>query len=113
MPTGPPGGRFVMNDPKADAPLGEGENLDVDTPRRLVQSMRTLWGADIKAEGISWIIWEIESVGDPCRLTVTHDQLHKGSNGQLYGGRPMILAALKTWMETGEKLSTPGSLMYS
>jgi len=25
----------------------------------------------------------------------------------------MILSGLKTWLETGEKLTTPGSLMYS
>jgi len=30
-----------------------------------------------------------------------------------YGGRPMILSGLKTWLETGELLTTPGSLMYA
>jgi hypothetical protein len=25
----------------------------------------------------------------------------------------MILSGLKTWLETGEKLTTPGSLMYT
>jgi len=25
----------------------------------------------------------------------------------------MILSGLKTWLETGEKLTTPGSLMYA
>lgn len=29
----------------------------------------------------------------------------------LHGNWPMI--ALKTWLETGENLSTPGSLMYT
>jgi hypothetical protein len=28
------------------------------------------------------------------------------------GGWPMILSGLKTWLETGELLTTPGSLMY-
>jgi hypothetical protein len=27
-------------------------------------------------------------------------------------GWPMILSGLKTWLETGEQLTTPGSLMY-
>jgi hypothetical protein len=46
-------------------------------------------------------------------LTVTHDQLREGANDQLYGGWPMILSGLKTWLETGELLTTPGSLMYA
>jgi hypothetical protein len=29
-----------------------------------------------------------------------------------YGGRPMILSGLKTLLETGEHLTTPGSLRY-
>jgi hypothetical protein len=31
---------------------------------------------------------------------------------ELYGGWPMILSGLKTWLETGESLTTPGSLLY-
>jgi uncharacterized protein YndB with AHSA1/START domain/DNA-binding transcriptional ArsR family regulator len=107
------GGRFVMNNVKAGAPLGEGENLEVDPPRRLVQTMRALWGEDVKAEGTSKVTWDIEPVGDSCRLTVTHSDLREGANEQLYGGWPMILSGLKTWLETGEKLTTPGSLMYT
>ncbi len=49
---------------------------------------------------------------DSCRLTVTHDQLREGANEQLYGGWPMILSGLKTWLETGQLLTTPGSLLY-
>ena len=106
-----PGSRFEMATKGGDL-LGEGENLEVDPPRRLVQSMRALWGEDVKTEGTSRITWEIEPVGDSCRLTVTHDQLREGANDQLYGGWPMILSGLKTWLETGELLTTPGSHLY-
>jgi hypothetical protein len=75
--------------------------------------MRALWGEDVKSEGTSRITWEIEPVGDSCRLVVTHDQLREGANDQLYGGWPMILSGLKTLLETGELLTTPGSLMYA
>jgi uncharacterized protein YndB with AHSA1/START domain len=95
------------------APILEGENLEVDSPRRLVQSFRALWGDDVKAEGTSRVTWEIAPVGDSCRLTVTHDQLREGGNDQIYGGWPMILSGLKTLLETGELLTTPGSLRYS
>ena len=108
-----PGGRFEVTNPGAPGMLlGEGENLEVDPPRRLVQTMVALWGDDVKSEGTSRVTWEIEPVGDSCRLVVTHDQLRDGANEQLYGGWPMILSGLKTWLETGEVLTTPGSLMY-
>lgn len=92
-------------------PISEGENLEVEPPRRLVQSFRALWGEDVIAEGTSRVTWEIEPVGDSCRLTVTHDQLREGANDQLYGGWPMILSGLKTLLETGADLTTPASLM--
>ena len=107
-----PGSRFEMGSPKAPGLLGEGENLEVDPPRRLVQSMVALWSEDVKREGASRVTWEIEPVGDSCRLTVTHDELRDGANAELYGGWPMILSGLKTWLETGERLTTPGSLQY-
>jgi uncharacterized protein YndB with AHSA1/START domain len=93
--------------------IAEGENLEVDPPRRLVQSFNALWSGDVRAEGTSRVTWEIEPVGDSCRLVVTHDQLREGANDQLFGGWPMILSGLKTLLETGESLTTPGSLMYA
>lgn len=109
-----PGGRFEMGNAKASGQLlAEGEILEVDPPRKLVQTMRALWGEDVKEEGTSRVTREIEPVGDSCHLTVTHDQLREGAIDQLYGGWPMILSGLKTWLETGEKLTTPGSLMYT
>ena len=44
--------------------LGEGENLEIDPPRKLVQTMVALWGEDVKSEGTSRVTWEIEPVGD-------------------------------------------------
>ena len=75
--------------------------------------MTALWGEDVVAEGTSRVTWEIEPVGDSCRLVVTHDQLREGANDQLYGGWPMILSGLKTLLETGEPLTTPGSLRHA
>ena len=95
-----------------DIPIAEGENLEVDPPRRLVQSFRALWGEDARAEGTSRVSWEIEQVEDSCRLTVIHDGLREGANPELYGGWPMILSGLKTLLETGGSLTTPGSLRY-
>ena len=107
-----PGSRYKAIHP-AGVEIAEGENLEVDPPRRLVQSFTALWSEDVKNEGSSRVTWEIEPVGDSCRLTVTHDELREGANEELYGGWPMILSGLKTLLETGELLTTPGSLMYA
>jgi uncharacterized protein YndB with AHSA1/START domain len=93
--------------------LGEGEVLEVDPPHRLVHTMTALWSDEVRSEGASRVTWEIEQVADSCHLTVTHDELRDGANDQLYGGWPMILSGLKTWLESGDLLTTPGSLMYS
>jgi uncharacterized protein YndB with AHSA1/START domain len=93
--------------------IASGENLEVDPPRRLVQSFNALWSEDVQNEGTSRVTWEIEPVGSSCRLRVTHDQLAETANNELYGGWPMILSGLKTLLETGEDLDTPGSLRYN
>jgi uncharacterized protein YndB with AHSA1/START domain len=107
-----PGSEYTSAHP-AGVDIAAGENVEVDPPRRLVQTMTALWSDEVKSEGASRVTWEIEPVEDSCRLTVTHDQLREGANGELYGGWPMILSGLKTLLETGEELTTPGSLRYS
>ena len=108
-----PGSRFQMGHPALSELLAEGEVLEVDPPRRLVHTMVALWGDDVKSEGSSRVTWEIEPISeDSCRLSLTHDQLREDADSQLYGGWPMILSGLKTWLESGELLTTPGSLMY-
>ena len=93
--------------------IAAGENLEVDPPRRLVQTFTALWSEDVKAMGQSRVTWEIHPVGDSCQLTVIHDRLPIDANPELYGGWPMILSGLKTLLETGETLTTPGSLLYA
>jgi uncharacterized protein YndB with AHSA1/START domain len=93
--------------------IAEGENTEVDPPNRLVQTFTAQWSDEVKAVGPSRITWEIRPVGDSCQLTVIHDELPIAASGELYGGWPMILSGLKTLLETGEHLTTPGSLRYS
>jgi uncharacterized protein YndB with AHSA1/START domain len=129
------GSRYESVHPGAGITIAEGENLEVEPPRRLVQSFTALWSDDVKNEGTSTVTWEIEPVGpamvgglpggevaggasgqfepDSCRLTVTHSDLREDANNELYGGWPMILSGLKTLLETGEDITTPGSLLYS
>ena len=104
------------SDYKASIPgvveIAAGENIEVDPPRLLVQTFNALWSDEVKEQGTTRVTWEIEPVGSSCRLTVTHDQLPANANPELYGGWPMILSGLKTLLETGGQLDTPGSLRY-
>ena len=91
-------------------PIFEGENVEVHPPHRLVQTFRALWGDDVKAEGTSRVTFEIEQVEDSCLLTVTHSEMRENANPQIYGGWMMVLSGLKTLLETGDTLTTPGSI---
>jgi uncharacterized protein YndB with AHSA1/START domain len=108
-----PGSEYHGVGGESNAPIVSGENLEVEPPHRLVQSFNALWSDDVRAEGTSRVTWEIEQVADSCRLTVIHDQLRDGAHDEIYGGWPMILSGLKTLLETGETLTTPGSLRYA
>ena len=93
----------------------DGEVVEVDPPRRLVQTWRMLMDPTAAAEGFSRLTWEIEGPGQDgvCRLTVTHEldgmpslfAMTSGDNavGEMGGGGwPWILSDLKTLLETGE-----------
>ena len=107
-----PGSRYEASVPGV-VDIAAGENLEVDPPRRLVQSFTALWSDEVREAGESRVTWEIEPVGTSCRLRVTHDGLAADASPELYGGWPMILSGLKTLVETGQKLDTPGSLRYA
>ena len=63
------GSRLEMAAPNAGFVLGEGEVLEVDPPRRLVHTMVAFFSEEAKAEGTTRVTWDIEPVGDSCRLT--------------------------------------------
>jgi uncharacterized protein YndB with AHSA1/START domain len=117
-----PGGRYRFLAPPEMQAMGmpevvvDGEVLEADPPRRLVQTWHPLWAEDIAAE-TSRVTYDIEEDdGGVTRLTVTHEvesapitaaqvglseaRMHEGG-----GGWPMILSDLKTLLETGESLA--------
>jgi uncharacterized protein YndB with AHSA1/START domain len=94
--------------------LLDGEVVETDPPRRLVQTWRVLWDAEMTAEGFTRLTWEIEP-GDAgiATLTVTH-QLEAapkvarqvaGEVPEAGGGWSWILSDLKTLLETGQSLA--------
>ena len=62
--------------------------------------------ADLAAEPRSKVTFEIEPAGDAVKLTVVHDGFEPGSKvaDSVGSGWPVVMAKLKTMLETGEPL---------
>jgi uncharacterized protein YndB with AHSA1/START domain len=93
----------------------DGEVIEADPPRRLVQTWRMLMDADLQAEGFTRLTHEIEpSEGGVTKLTVIHEledapklaALLAGENEAqgAGGGWSWVLSGLKTLLETGAEL---------
>ncbi|GAA4069657.1 SRPBCC domain-containing protein [Actinomadura miaoliensis] len=110
-----PGGTFramasdAMKQHGAPDVVLDGEVIEADPPRRLVQTWRALF----MGEGFTRLTYEIEEDGSGvCTLTVTHDvtgapQTAAQGAGQIPqagGGWNQVLSDLKTLLETGQSL---------
>ena len=85
----------------------DGEVLEVDPPKRLVQSFRHHWNEEQPGDETTRVTWEIEQQGPICLLTVVHDgwSTSEGMYQEVAGGWPFILSGLKTLLETGQPLA--------
>ncbi len=116
-----PGGAFVGYTSAEMRAFGapdvavDGEVVEADPPRRLVQTWRMLMDPDMAAEGFTRLTYEIEPAdGGITKLTVTHDltgapRLAALVSGELEstgarGGWAWVVSGLKTLLETGESL---------
>ncbi len=81
-----------------------GEILESDPPRRLVIKWRHEWREELKEEGYSQCMFEIEPADNSTKLTVTHRIDRKPSKfiEAVSGGWPKILSNLKSLLETGQ-----------
>ena len=93
--------------------LVDGEVIEADPPRRLVQTWRFLWDEQIAAEGPTRVTCEIdEGPGGASKLTVTHELENApttaaylaGEIAEAGGGWSWVLSDLKTLLETGAPL---------
>jgi len=90
----------------------DGEVIEADPPRKLVQTWRMLMDPEAAAEGFTRLTYEIEDApGGGVRLTVAHDltgapKLALMVSGEMLdsagGGWDWVLSSLKTLLETGE-----------
>lgn len=94
----------------------DGEVIEADPPRKLVQTWRMLMDAELEAEGFTRLTYEIEPAeGGVTTLTVTHDlegapRHYAMVDGQMEeqgagGGWKWVLSDLKTLLETGKPLA--------
>ncbi len=100
-----PGARYEMSSPDGSQIWVEGEVLEVDPPRRLVQTFKAHWSEEMDRQDPSRVTWEIEDRGGACRLRVVHEDLTPAAARTVSGGWPQILSGLKTLLETGEPLA--------
>jgi uncharacterized protein YndB with AHSA1/START domain len=97
----------------------DGEVVEADPPRKLVQTWRMLMDPGMAAEGFTHLTYElVEGADGVTMLTVTHDltgapQLATVVGGGMAGqgaggGWSFVLSSLKTLLETGESLAWQG-----
>ena len=93
----------------------DGEVVEADPPRKLVQTWRMAMDPGLAAEGFSRLTYEIEPAphGGSTKLTVTHDLTGVPGLAPMVageyedtagGGWPWVLSGLKTLLETGAQL---------
>ena len=80
-----------------------GEIAEFDPPRRLAIKWRNEWRPELKAEGWSRCVMELEPADNVVKLTVTHTIEIENSKliEAVSGGWPKILSNLKSLLETG------------
>jgi DNA-binding transcriptional ArsR family regulator/uncharacterized protein YndB with AHSA1/START domain len=96
------GGKFFYLDPQGEMNL-DGEVVEIDPPRKLVTTFKAMWAPQGQ---ITKVMYEIEQLGEACKFTLTHFDAAKSQAG-VETGWPMIIAGLKTLLETGKPLSLP------
>jgi uncharacterized protein YndB with AHSA1/START domain len=99
-----PGSRYSFA--KQGANSIEGEVIAADPPKRLVYSWNSCSPSD-RSEGVSKVTFDIEPRGKVVKLTVTHDDLNEAgvTFRNISGGWPMVIAGLKSLLETGRGLA--------
>ena len=103
---------FLRNDTVYDS----GSVLECDPPRRLSYTWSVKSHEEFRGERPSRVTFEIEQtmsgIGkrSEVKLTVTHDDFDVGSKvfRAVSGGWPVVLASLKSFLETGAPLEIAG-----
>ena len=103
-----PGGSFRSLAGDGEEVLVDGEVVEVDAPRKLVQTWRFLYDPELTAEGFTRVTWEIEAgESGATKLTAIHELEGAPKTAKhVAGGWSYILSGLKTLLETGGPLAS-------
>ena len=84
-----------------------GEIVELEPQKRLVLKWQNEFKPELRQEGASRLTYLLEPEGDMVRLTVHHeiDRPQSRLIEAVSGGWPLILASLKSLIETGESLA--------
>ncbi|MBX6312303.1 MAG: SRPBCC family protein [Isosphaeraceae bacterium] len=106
-----PGASWRLTVPGGYA-VGSGEVVEVEPPQRLVLLWRADFDPKLQAEGHSRVTFELEPQGESVKLTVVHEIDRPDSKlvQTFSGGWPLLMASLKSLLETGEPLAATRSL---
>lgn len=91
----------------ADGRVADAGSVEAaDAPRKLVLRWQHELTPEMKAEGFSRCEIQLDPVGEPTKLTVTHtmDAADSKFIAAVATGWPMILSSLKSLLETGTAL---------
>jgi uncharacterized protein YndB with AHSA1/START domain/DNA-binding transcriptional ArsR family regulator len=91
-------------------PVVEGDVIEADPPHRLVTTWAFRQDPQLADDPPSRVTWEIEPVGETCRLTLIHDDFpsENATFHNVVRGWPLVLSSLKSLLETGQPLRVGG-----
>ena len=83
-----------------------GKVLEIDPPKRLVLEWQNQFRPELKEEGPTRCVYELEIVEENVKLTITHTSPRENSKTieAVSGGWPKVLSSLKSLLETGKPL---------
>jgi len=87
----------------------DGKVLELVPGKKLVTTFAAMHNPESAKDRPSRVTWEIQSLGEVCKLTLTHDDFDgiTQTYKQVGPGWNPVLSGLKTLLETGKPLGIP------
>lgn len=100
-----PGAPFRYLGPDGEVML-DGELIEITPKTRIVSTFIPTWAENSKPTRVTF---EIEPMGEVMKFIITH-QDYAAANAGIEEGWPLVVAGLKTLLETGQPLEVPQSM---
>jgi len=98
-----PGSRWTSE--SGDELYLEGELIEVDAPKRIVQTFHIASEEPAASDAPSRVTWQLTPLGDgQTRVQMIHEDMGQATRDYVQGGWEQILSGLKSVVETGGAL---------